>query len=188
MACLPGRKPPEHQSIETFFEAYSQLNSGHSDGYFESERQEINDGAKSIVTKFIAQFESHSRKSNAFLLRRDSLEKARNSLRLYRGNKSRPSLSKVPPPNQVQAMSSSTSDGLQINGTQPHSIANSMSSDHGTQPHSIASSISADLSPQVSRKSAFAMHDPTPINIASNSAAKQVRYYFLSIRFSRSHN
>jgi len=170
VACSVGRKPPDPQNIDTFFEELysSKGNQPDADDVLNQALKDEN-GKKSIVTKFIAQFESQSRKTSAFLLRRDSLEKARNSLRLYKTNKSRSSLykvihpgheklSKAIHPGHEKTLDASPSESLLLDSSQFTGIANSQS---------------ADSSPDVNRKSAFAMHDPTPVNIASTSASKQ---------------
>lgn len=160
MACAPGRTPPERQDIDTFFEEFSTSRGNLSEASSDlGQRQNEDGGAKSIVTKFIAQFESQSRRTSAFLLRRDSLERARNSLRLYKENKKRPPLSKAIPVVQDQTVHVSASEELPTDDSQPLSMSKAQN---------------ADFSPQVSKKPAFAMYDPTPINIASTSAAKQV--------------
>ena len=160
MACAPGRKPPDPHNIDTFFEELYSSNGNQSDAdAVLNQALKDEDGKKSIVTKFIAQFESQSRKTSAFLLRRDSLEKARNSLRLYKTNKKRPSLSKAIQPSNEKTLDASPSEGLLLDSSQLTGVVNSHS---------------ADPSPEVKRKSAFAMHDPTPVNIASTSASKQV--------------
>ena len=110
------------------------------------------------MTKFIAQFESKIPKRSAFLLRRDSLEKATNSMRLYKENKKRPSVPKNFSPSQTRRPYLPGAEASEIDD--PH-------------PPSLPSSNDAGISPQVTRKSAFAMPDPKPISI-SNSAAKQV--------------
>ena len=159
MACAPGRKPPERQDIDKFFEEFSSSRSNLSELSSDlGQGQKEEGGMKSLVTKFIAQFESQSRRTSAFLLRRDSLERARNSLRLYKGNKKRPPLPKATPVTQDQTVHSASKE-LPMDALPPLSMPNSQD---------------AGFSPQVPKKSMFALYDPTPINIASTTAAKQV--------------
>lgn len=159
MACPPGRKPPEPQHLEEFLNRYSTPKSGQSGGSADSsdaEGDSMDSEKKSFVAKFIAQFESKSPKKNAFLKRRDSLEKARNSLRIYKERKRRGSLTKVHSPAQTTMTSKLDS----VDG-------------HGRDGLGAAGSLDAlSSSPQFGKRSAFAMHDPKPVNIAST--AKQV--------------
>ena len=146
-ACSPGRKPPRKNILSPQTEDNIFGLKNRQSGWSSDE-----DASKlSAVAKTIAQFECRSPKKNEFLLRRDSVEKARNSLRLYK-EKRRSSITHSDEYFGSPKLSSLSSDSFD---------SPSSGSTVGSTGLDVASQfLPSQGSPSLAKKPAFSMPDP----------------------------
>ena len=158
VACPPGRKPPLPQDVaNTSLMRDNQSNTSTSKDSTDKETEETAE-EKSAVARAIAQFESKSPKRTAFLLRRDSLEKVSNSLRLYKEKKRAPVARSIAP----AANANWASGSRQV---EARSFEGQQSSSSGDMAYSLDQS----QSPSMSKRPAFSMNDPKPVTYTNGN-------------------
>ena len=173
VACPQGRKPPVVQDIENYSPGkFSDGGGDHAKRRASTGFSDDDEGNPSAVARAIKQFESKNPRKNEFLERRDSLEKARNSLRLYK-EKKRSSMfggGSTGSPGTPSSASSGPSPGKVSVTTTP---AKKRSEDVARS-HGLGGSLDSLTSPRMKKASAFSMPDPKSVSIITPNRSQKL--------------
>ena len=173
VACPQGRKPPVVQDIENyspgkFSDGGGDLSKRRASTGFSDDDEEN----PSAVARAIKQFESKNPRKSEFLQRRDSLEKARNSLRLYKEKKRSTMFGggSTGSPSTHSGASSGPSPGKVSMTTTP---AKKRSEDVAKS-HGLGGSLDSLTSPRMNKTSAFSMPDPKSVSIITPNRSQKL--------------
>lgn len=174
VACPQGRKPPVIQDIENYSPGkFSDGGGDHSKRRSSTGFSDDDEENPSAVARAIKQFESNKPKRNAFLERRDSLEKARNSLRLYKDKKRSAMFGggSTGSPGTPSSASSGPSPGkASMTTTTPAKKRN----EDVSRNNGLGGSLDSLTSPRMSKQSAFSMPDPKSVSIITPNRSQKL--------------
>ena len=172
VACPQGRKPPVVQDIENYSPGkFSDGGGDHSKRRASTGFSDDDEENPSAVARAIKQFESKKPRKSEFLERRDSLEKARNSLRLYKEKKR----------STMFGGSSTGSPGTQSGASSSPSLSKVMMttpakkrSEDVAKSHGLGGSLDSLTSPRMNKASAFSMPDPKSVSIITPNRSQKL--------------